>query len=160
MRRVFLSAAALIAVAGIGVMTSPKAVAGQQDKLDAASLKTMIEGLGFETKMLNQEAGKEKYELKVTKGGFDIPLGAEISPSTNYIWLTVSLGEVKPTHKFDELLRQNGKIQPSFFYITTKNFLMMAIAMDNRNVNPALLKRNIEKVTEDVSNNASLWQVP
>lgn len=156
-----MSSLALASLIAIGTLTSQTATAGtSQDKLDAASLKTMVEGLGYETKPLSEEAGKEKYEVKVTKGGFNIPVGAEISPSTNYIWLTVSLGDFKPGHKSEELLKQNAKIQPSFFYITSKNILMMAMPLDNRLVNATILKRNLEKITQDVSDSSSLWQLP
>lgn len=154
----FVGVGSVLCALGAALLTSNSAVAGgNQDKLNGASLKTMIEGLGYETKALNEEAGKEKYEFKINKAGFDIPIAAEVSPSTNYVWLTVFLGAVKPTHKFEELLKQNTKIQPSQFYITSKGSLMVGIALDNRQINPAVLRRNIDKVSEDVSGSSTLW---
>lgn len=130
-----------------------------QDKVTAAELKTLIEGLGYETKVLNSEEGKEKYEFTIKTADFNVPLGAEISPSKNYIWLTVFLGVSKPTHSFEELLKANGDIQPSFFYITKKGNLMMAVAIDNRQVTSAILKRNVDKISADVSSTSKTWTV-
>lgn len=133
--------------------------APSQDKLKPAELKSMVEGLGYETKVLNSEAGKEKYEFTIKLTDFNVPMGAEISPSGNYVWLTVFLGAMKPAHPFEELLRANGDIQPSFFYITKSGNLMMAVAIDNRQVTAAVLKRNVDKISADVSKTSKTWTI-
>jgi hypothetical protein len=127
--------------------------------IDAAKLKEMIVNLGYETKTLNEEAGKEKYEFTVKNASFDIPIAAEISPSKNYIWLTVFLGEAPPdsSPKMAGFVKRNFKIQPSMFYITDKDNLMMGFAMENRGMNPAVLRRTVTKLQEDVTNTADLW---
>ncbi len=156
----FLSICGLFAVA-----LYPSTVGAQsQDasKLDPKQLKTLIGGLGYEVKDLNTEAGKEKFEFKTSAGGLDIPIGAEISPSKNYIWLTVYLGDQPKNSAFASkalpLLKQNGKVQPTQFYVTSRDALMVAIAMDNRSIDAVALKRTIEKVMNDVANSKDLWQ--
>lgn len=159
-KRTILFAAAISGAVMLGLLTGAPAAAGQDDiQLSATKLKAVVEGLGYEVKALSTEEGKEKYEFKVTKGSLDVPMAVEISPSKNYIWLTVFLGPSKPNHPFEELLKKNGAIQPSFFYITSKGNLMMGIPMDNRSVNPASMKRNIDKIAADVSDTESLWSV-
>lgn len=128
------------------------------DRLDAAGLKTMVAGLGYEVKDLNTEVGKEKYEFAVKKKSFNIPIGTELSNSKNYVWLTVFLGPNSPTKPHEDLLKANYSIQPSFFYITTKGNLMMAEAIDNRDITPAILRRVIDKLSDDVDANSALWQ--
>lgn len=160
MKRLSLFAALLALTAAFGALVSVPAKAGQsEDKLDAAKLKTMIEGLGYETKFLNKEVGKEKYEFKIVKTKLDVPMAAELSPSTNYVWFTVFLGASKPNHKFEDMLKKNSEIQPSQFYITSKGNLMMAIAMDNRGVSPAVMKRNLDKLSDDVEATQDLWSI-
>lgn len=129
----------------------------QDDPLDAASLRGMLTGLAYEVKDLSTEAGKEKYEFTVKTTNFNIPLGAEISPSKNYIWLTANLGKVSEKTKWQELVRANSIIQPTMFYATKSDILMAAIPVENRSVTPALLKKGIDKIAADVDSQSTVW---
>lgn len=157
---------ALLSIAGLmAVALLPMSVGAQSQeagRIEATQLRTLITGLGYEVKDLSAEPGKEKYEFKVTSGGLDIPIAAEISPSKNYIWLTVYLGDQPKDSSFTSkavpLLKQNAKVQPCLFYITSKDALMMAIAMDNRGVDAVAMKRNIEKISGDVASTKEFWQ--
>lgn len=138
---------------------SPMAMA-QDTKLlvlDAASLQSTLTGLGYEPKVLNQEVGKEKFELAVMTEALKIPIAAEISSSTNYIWLTTNLGLNRTDLNFEELLKSNSSIQPCQFYITKKGNLMMGVALDNRGVSPAVLRRNIDMISKNVGETKALW---
>lgn len=148
-----------VLIAGVVAFT-PALVLQGDGKTDVEGLKKIVEGLGNEKiKMLNTEAGKEKFEFTVTKSGFDIPIGAEISPSGNYIWFTVFLGESgSDTLKHSNLLKENAKIQPNFFYITSKGSLMLGVATDNRGITPAVVKRITDKLAEDVGGTSKIWQ--
>lgn len=131
-----------------------------QEKLDGTSLKSMIDGLGYTVKVLNSDADKEKYQIDLTKSELNIPVALEISASKNYCWLTVNLGTAPkaPSDKFESLLKENGNTQPSMFYITNKGNLMMGIAMENRYISPANMRRNIEKLSDDVGKTKGVWQ--
>ncbi len=134
-------------------------LSSQSPVLDATELKKTIEGMGFTVKALNEEKGKEKYEFTIKRSDFDIPVAAEISSSKNYVWFTVFLGEAsKEAEKHGPLLKENFKIQPNFFYITEKGNLMMGIAVDNRGITPAIVKRITDKLSNDVADSAKLWQ--
>ena len=130
------------------------------DPIDAKQLKTILEQLGYTVKDLVTTPGAEKYEVKTKTASFDVPVGYEISPSTNFIWLTVFLGPAKAdtSLKNSALLRQNSAIQPCFFYITAKGNLMMGVAVENRGVTNAILRRHTEKLIADVSSTATYWQ--
>lgn len=134
-----------------------------EDPLDAVAVGKMVEGLGYEVKPLSTDPGKEKYTFTITKGGLDIPIGAEVSNSKNYIWLTINFGEAaKPTEasgaKMHALLNWNSKIQPCQFYITDSGRLMMGYAVENRNVTPAILRRTIDKVSDDAARTQDAWK--
>ncbi|KAA0238352.1 MAG: hypothetical protein EDM74_06955 [Armatimonadetes bacterium] len=95
----------------------------------------------------------------VSREGLDIPLAAEVSASKNYVWLTAYFGQI-PTDFGDrplKMLRANFEVQPSQFYITKSDKLMMGIALDNRNIHPAILRRNVDKVAKDVASTQALW---
>ncbi|HRI25036.1 MAG TPA: hypothetical protein PLZ45_10175 [Ferruginibacter sp.] len=130
------------------------------EALDARKLKEMLIGMGLTVKDLNTEAGKEKYEVSLSAGGFNIPVGYEISPSGNFVWLTANLGKPKDATSTmnAELLKQNANIQPCQFYISGKGNLMMGLAIENRGLTPAIMRRHTDKFSGDVSKTSSYWQ--
>lgn len=140
-------------------LVGPVIATPQAAMMDAAQLKSMLQGLGYEVKDLNTEAGKEKYQFTITKKGFDVPLGAEFSASKNFIWVTAFLGKAPEdsSPKNAALLKQNFSIQPSFFWVTEKGNLMIGVAMENRAMTPAIFKRHTDKLSDDVVATADVW---
>lgn len=130
----------------------------QGDKLTAPELKKMAEGLGYDVKDLNSEPGKEKYEVPTKTDKLNIPVSLEVSPSGNYVWLTVNLGNNAPTKKHEEMLKSNANTQPTFMYITAKGNVMAAHPIDSRQISPAILKRCLDKIVADVDKTTSIWQ--
>lgn len=123
-------------------------------------LKEKLVQLGFEVKTINEEAGKEKYSVNHPGSGFNVPVGYEISPSTNFIWLTANLGKADnlSSEKTMLMVKENAKIQPCFFYITASGLMMMGLGVENRGVTNAILKRHIDKFVADVSKTSAIWQ--
>lgn len=159
MKRLILLPFALAMTLGIGFVTSGFAGAQGDEaaRLSPEELKTMLTNLGHELKQINAEPGKEKWEFTVKTSGFNVPVGAEISPSKQFVWLTVSLGPLNDKQDAKELLRLNGRIQPTQAYLTAKDVLMLAFPLDNRALTPALMKNRIEKLTGDVEKSANVW---
>jgi hypothetical protein len=145
-----------VAVTGVG------GIQAADRELNGPDLKAMVRNLGHEVKDLNTEPGKEKVEFKMASGGYDVWIAAEVSASKRFIWLSAFLGEAAKIPGLDSraanMLRENFKIQPCHFYITEKGNLMMAIALDNRNMTPTVLKYRIEKLAADVATTAELWK--
>ncbi len=124
--------------------------------MDAEHLKQMLRDMSYTVTDLS----KEKFTFTLQSATLNIPLAAEISPSGNYIWLTVYLRNSSPTLNFEALLKMNADIQPNFFYITKSNKLMMASAMENRALSPDVVRRIVEKLIRDVTNTQSTWGTP
>lgn len=128
------------------------------DRLDAVSLRKTIEKMGYPCKDLNAEAGQEKFEFTLDRGGFNIPIAAELSKSQNYIWLTVSLGPMPADAALPlALLKENAQIQPNNFYVTSKDNLMLGLAIDNRGADSEVFRRVIDKLADDVGGTSHLW---
>jgi len=135
--------------------------AQSSDPLTRVQLKEMLNQLGYTVKDIVTTPGKEKYSIAHNQGGLDIPVGYEISPSNSYIWLTVNLGSPKDSisAQFNlELLKQNAKIQPSFFYFTESGRLMMGLPIENRGVTNAILRKQSDKIVSDVSKTSVFWK--
>lgn len=159
---------AVVAVSSLFILASATLIPirtiaqGNSAQVAAPKLREIIVNMGYEVKDLSIEAGKEKYEFKVTKNGLDVFLAAEITPSKNYVWLTAFLGKTSEIEGFsgraENILKENGKIQPSQFYVTSSGSLMIGIPIDNRNIDAVVLKRCMDKVSGDVANTVRLWQ--
>lgn len=132
----------------------------QSETIDRKQLRDMLVQLGYEVSDIVKDAGKEKYSVKFTKYGLDIPVGYEISPSGSYIWLTVNLGEApaESAAKNLALLKQNSKIQPTFFYVTDSGRLMAALPVENRGVTNAVLRLRSDSVSDNVGKTKEIWQ--
>ena len=130
------------------------------DVITRPQLKEKLEQMGFEVKTINDKVGEEKYSVSHPGSGFNVPVGYEISPSTNFIWLTTFLGKADTTNaeKSLRMVRENANIQPSFFYITAKGNLMMGVGIENRGITNAILRRHIDKLVADVSKTSAIWQ--
>jgi hypothetical protein len=145
-------AAVLCAAAMIGAP-----LASAEPPLEFAQLKTMISGMGYTAKDLPGDT--PKFYIDFATATFNIPTGFEISKSGRYIWVTANLGVSKLNGDLAlQALHKIGGIQPTSFWLTEKNNLMIGFAIDNRDVTPAHLKFVLEKFSADIDNTASLWQ--
>jgi hypothetical protein len=131
--------------------------AAQGSKPTAKQLRSTLTQLGYEVKDLNTDEGEEKYEVKVTREGYDVYVAYEISPSTNYVWLTVLLGDTPSASKALDMLKHNSKIQPTNFYVSSNGKLMLGLAIDNKAVDNAMLRTKTDKICGDVVSSADLW---
>lgn len=159
MKRLVVLPLAAASIMAVGFITSGFAGAQGEEpvRLSADELKTMLTNMGHELKQIGKEPGKEKWEFAVKTPGFNVPVGAELSPSKQFIWLTVSLGPLSEKQDLKELMRLGGRVQPTQVYLSSKDTLMMAFPVDNRSVTPSVMKLRIDKLTDDVEKSASVW---
>jgi hypothetical protein len=132
----------------------------QTGQLTRPQLREMLVQLGYDVKDIDKEEGKEKFSVDFSSSDLNIPVGFEISPSGNYIWMTVNLGAAptEPNLMCLNLLKQNGKIQPTFFYVTESGRLMVAQALENKDVTNATLRSRADTVAENVGKTKDVWQ--
>ncbi|THU40569.1 hypothetical protein FAM09_00190 [Niastella caeni] len=130
------------------------------NSIDRKQLREILVQLGYETKDLVTDPGKEKYSVTLTRSGLDVPIGVEISGNNKYIWLTVSLGSATAENvtKNFGLLKQNAKTQPCHFYVTESGRLMFGLPLENRGVSNTLLRERLETVATRVGESESLWK--
>lgn len=142
------------------VLLAPVAAA---DPLTVGTLQTMLTGMGHTPKPMPKDDGTPptKFEITIVTSAFNVPLGVEVSPSGRYIWCSASLGQSKLTGD-DALavLKRIATIQPTTFWITSKDYLMIGIAIDNREVTTEVLQRIFDKLAADVGATSGIWQKP
>jgi len=146
-----------LALITLGVAALIPTMTAQNEAIDSAALKKLIEGMGYETRILNTAVGKEKFEFTVKATGFDVPLAAEIPMGKNHIWFSAFLGDVR-SDRYASLLKANDTIQPSVFYLNEQGKLLIGVAVENRGVTAAVLKRVTDQVVADVIRTEQIWQ--
>lgn len=141
----------------------------QVGELTPNSIPPLLTGLGFEPK----ESATGTWEITSARGGLDVPIAVALSKSGRKLWMTVFLAELDDKRRADaggllELLRKNYEIQPAQFFVVrevpasgpVKDSLKIAVALDNRGITPVELKREIDKLTDDVVSSRTLWEKP
>ena len=130
------------------------------EQVTSEKLREMLVQLGYEVKDIVKTPGSEKYSVDNKTTALNVPVAYELSPSKNFIWLTVNLGTPRADSSVMNaaLLRENTKIQPCQFYITAKGTLMMGFALENRGLTNAILRKHSDKIVADVESTKLLWQ--
>ncbi|ARU40092.1 hypothetical protein CCB80_02640 [Armatimonadetes bacterium Uphvl-Ar1] len=146
---------ASILVAGLGLV----AAQGSEEVMTAAGLKSALESKGHVVTVLVADEGKELYQVKVEKSGFNIPVTASLSPSKSYMWFTVNLGPSGEKSKFADMLKKNATIMPSFFYVSgSANAVQMAYPIENRGVTADRVQKDLMRFTDDVVGSVDVWR--
>ena len=127
------------------------------DKLSSLTLKNMLQSMGYDAKMVSSPEGKSRFEIVVKTKKHELPINVEVSSNTQYVWIYSNLGDNKPSKKHEELLKETYKIEPTFFYISTNNYLMAALPMDNRGITSPAIQRNIDKFVADIDSSSKVW---
>jgi len=111
--------------------------------------------MGFETKDL----GSDSYQITIYQGTI-VPISVSLSSDESRIWLNTFFGERIlanfTSDKLIKLLQSNWSTGVSFF-VLNGNKLEMIRPIENRNVTPVLLRKEIESQARSVSNTTSLW---
>ncbi len=148
------AAIALIMLITIG----PKNLAGQSTSgitITKFNLKSTLENMGFETKDL----GADSYQITLNQGTI-VPMSVSLSKDESRIWLITFFGDRVlanlSSEKLIKLLQSNWSTGVSFF-VLNGNKLEMLHPVENRNVTPVLLRKEIESQARSVANTESLW---
>jgi hypothetical protein len=119
------------------------------------TIKPTLENMGFETKDL----GNNIYEIVLNQGTV-IPMTVSLSTDESRIWLTSFFGDKDlarySNDKLIKLLQSNWETGVSFFALDS-NKLKMTRPVENRNVTPILLRKEIESQGRNVGNTQLLW---
>ncbi len=162
MRPILIAAAMVLApLAAVTTLAPAAALAAEAKPKDkggvtVTQLRKIVGGLGFETK---DGTGKDSpnFEFTVNEGGLDIHILAEQSESTNYIWLKLAFDKLEPGQDAKTFLTQTGNTQPAHFYLYDDGTLGMAVAIENRGITPAVVKRGIDILVDGAVSTQKYW---
>lgn len=147
-----------VVVSIVLVVIAPEGLAAQSSAgttLTKLNLKATLENMGFEAKDL----GADTYEITLNQGTI-VPISVSLSTDATRIWLVTLVGKKElssySSEKLIKLLQSNWNTGVSFF-VLNQNKLQMIRPVENRNVTPVLLRKEIEGQARSVSTTESLW---
>ena len=160
------SSVALLAFALWGSATFAPSIQAQGSDERAAgvvlandSLKTMLDGLGYEPKALSKG-----YLVAIKKDTWTINIQLVLSPDQTKLGLNANLGSIEkfedvPAATWLDLLSENGKIDPSSFYVDKEQKkLYLHRVMDNRAITPAYIRTQVEAFASNIKDTNELWK--
>lgn len=162
--RVFVVVAAVAASIFFGTtQRTPSAVAQTTstsgDTITKEGLKGYLENMGYTLKDLNDG----HYELFIDRKSDNIYITVELSPSLQKIWLTSYYGDLTDREKTDAsflltLAQKNADLQPTHFFVTKSGRLKVGRPVDNRGMTAVILRKEIDRLIEDVVGTKELWE--
>lgn len=159
----------MAAVAMIGILYSGQMA--KADDLDTpvkstvltdASLRTMLEALGYEVKLEKLEKATLNWIIH-RRNPYDFHLNVNLSIDKTKLWTSVALAEFKPDHEAQasrllKLLELNQQIGPAhFYYLPSQKQLFAARVMDNRNITARDLRNHLDHLMDKVMETESAW---
>jgi hypothetical protein len=100
--------------------------------------------------------------VEVARDGTTYYCDVAISPDGRYVWLTVPLGALPaspvPHRPLVNLLAANGG-EAGLHFLVSGDRIILARAVDNRDVTPHGLSQEIRRFTEGVRAGRALWDV-
>ena len=137
----------------------PKQAEAPSQSLTDETLKTTLDGMGFEPKKLSKG-----YLLVIKQDNWPLNVQIVLSPDARKVGLNANLGKVDElstvtASQWMELLVSNGDIDPSAFYFDKEQKkLYLHRSLDNRAVTPAVLRKEIDNFAANIRQTEKLWK--
>lgn len=123
------------------------------------SLKQMLDNMGYEPKKLSKG-----YLLSIKRDTWTIHMQLTLSNDRSKLGFNSNLGVVEnldgvTAEQWRNLLISNGNIDPSFFFLDKESKkLYLHRVLDNRSIDPAFLRAQIDNFCANVKETADLWK--
>jgi hypothetical protein len=129
--------------------------------LNDASLKAMLENLGYEPKALQNKDGSNYYQIKAGPWAIEVSLNANQKNLWFVAWLEkIPAGGKIPPDRLLTLLSENWKNDPVHFcYDDNNRFLTLTERIENRDVTPQVFRGALDGFTNVMSRTSNEWNV-
>jgi hypothetical protein len=156
---VALSALLVLGPISASAQTPPASPAPPSGGLTDAGLKELLDGLGLEPKPLSKG-----YLIAVKRDTWTFNIQLVLSKDLTKIGMNSNLGMVPdpasvPAATWLKLLADNSDIDPSSFYFhTEQKKLYLHRVIDNRAINPAVIRKQIDNFCDNTRDTAADWK--
>ncbi len=156
-----LLTAFVVAVLGCSAFTSGAAAQEKTraPRLTHPELKQMVDGMGFETKAVNDKY----FQFRHVVDNRTTFIGMHLSPDGSNIWFEADLVAIEdaqktPAKTWFDLLSENNTIGPSHFaYCPTAKSLYLYRPVANQDMTSARLREQIDIYLRTIRETSKLW---
>jgi hypothetical protein len=133
-------------------------------KLSDATLKAMLENMGYTPTTVKTTGGGELFRIKAERQGVTYTVSVGLSSDREKLWFTVFLnGNLPKDGKIAaplllKLLQLNDEIGPCHFFIKPAG-LYMGLPIDNIDVTPVTVRANLDIILGDCTQTRANWQI-
>ena len=141
---------------------APKAeVKTTSSTLNVDDLAKILKDLGYQFKINRQQTGTI-LELDIQTNGRMAAVDIELSRDNSKVWITawfkkLSPGETIPSNIMIQMLESNGRLGPCHFSLSTGKQLYLGCPVDNRNLAPEELRRQLDIFLNVFNQTENLW---
>lgn len=144
---------------------------GEGRRLTETDVKSMLEKMGHEIETLTTTSGALKFQVRLKRGNWTIPLTAELSPNKRFLWISNFVGPMPEDSTplgdaLARLLEANWSNAPAFFSINVADTkagkqrrLYLQRPMENQGITETELSQVIDAVADVVQRTAPIWQM-
>lgn len=147
-----------------GCLLQPMTLHAAEARLDRATLKAMLEGMGYQPVEKKYNNSEDKYwEVLFAKGRWTYNAAISVN-NPESVWVTVEFGLYKgpqadiPQGVLLGLLSENANLVWSRFqYGSSTQSFYLTSSLRNKNVSPADLRRVIDEIIAAADRTQKLW---
>lgn len=160
-----LAAAVLILCSAVGAGRAQDKPAAGAGRLTDASLEAMLKNLGHTPTATKSESGKRTYyRLDLSEDSFTFVVDLSLDPEGARLWFSAPLVKVPERDRVAldrlwKLLESNDDILPaSFSYDASRQRFYLNLTVDNRDITPAVLRKELSTFTRTIEKTYPLWK--
>ena len=142
----------------------PQAAAPAQGLTDA-SLEKMLRDMGYDPKSSKSQDGKRTYyRVIIEEETFRFVVDLSLDRERMRVWLSAPLPQVASTEsvaveRLWKLLESNDDISPaSFSFDKSRKRFYLNMAIDNRDITPVVLRRELSYFMRTIQQTHALWK--
>jgi len=155
---------ALIGAFARGGEPAPKAEAPatKPGQLTDDSLKTMLDNLGYDVRASKSADGKPMYYVKLKRDTWEFEISVVLRSDISMLWLTCGVADLPPTDKvpaevLEKMLAKSDELGPTHFGMKKSRRVYLNCPLQNKDITPASLRKNLEQLADDVKGTEDLW---
>ena len=152
-----------VSVLVVIVVAAQQPVRAEKTVLSHASMKTMLENMGFEPTEKTFSNGENYYEIRIQRGAWNYSLDVNAnSPKMVYVSMSFGLytGKIEdfPKDKLVALLAENQNTMYShFLYLKETNKFRLLSRLLNGSITPVILRRALNEMVNVADRTEHLW---
>src|SRR5207244_4379793 len=106
--------------------------------------------------------GKPMYNVKLKRDPWEFNVTVALSSDNTMLWITCPVVDLPATDKvpaevLEKLLIKSDELGPTHFGVKKSRRVYLNCPLQNKDITPASLRKNLEQLADDVKGTEDLW---